>query len=242
MPTREIDWLLREKYHGRLTPAAEKDIVRLKRGEHVAYVIGFADFLGVKANLAARPLIPRPETEYWTEKIITEMPDKPLRVLDIFCGSGCIGLAVLKHRPEARADFADIETGYFAGIKKSARSNKISVRRLRTIHSDVFKNIRTKYDYILANPPYIPRSGRRVQKSVLKNEPHRALFGGADGLKFIRALLKNAPQHLKPGGELVFEFDPPQKNAISALRRRLRHKVSFFRDQYGRWRYGILKT
>jgi methylase of polypeptide subunit release factors len=93
---------------------------------------------------------------------------------------------------------------------------------------------------ILANPPYIPKSGRAIEKSVLAEEPHAALFGGKDGLKFIRIMLRDAKSRLSEGGILVFEFDPPQKARIAALARQLCYDISFSRDQYRRWRYATL--
>lgn len=248
---RGIDWLRRDKYAGKETPAFRRDAERLRRGEPVDYVIGFADFLGCKVDLSARPLIPRPETEFWTEKIIASMrsttydPRRPCRILDAFCGSGAIGIAVLKHVPHAHVVFADIEPGYFSGIRKSLRWNGISARRASFRAADVLRGVggaekhAEKFDYILANPPYIPLRGRRVQASVRHYEPHAALFAGRDGLKFIRALLRQAPARLTRSGKLVLEFDPPQKAAIAALARRWR--TDFRKDQYGRWRYAMLQ-
>lgn len=236
----EINWLLREKHGGKMTPAAKRDLERLERGEHVNYVIGWAPFLGCKVDLSQRPLIPRPETEYWTEEAIEEIKKSKIadpRILDLFCGSGCIGIAVLKHVPKALVDFADIEKKYFAGIRKSLRINTIESSRVRCIQSDVFKNIGAKkYDLILANPPYVPTSGRAVAKSVLAQEPKRALFGGKDGLQYVRKVLNQGQAHLKPGGAMVIEFDPPQKRAIAAEAKRAGWKHEFFKDQYGRWR------
>jgi release factor glutamine methyltransferase len=259
VPARHIDWLLREKHSGKMTAAAERDIARLQRGEPLDYVIGFSEFLGCTIDLSAfdrtklasgetksvRPLIPRPETEYWTEKVIAGMRRQaPPRVLDIFCGSGAIGIAVLKHVPAARVMFADIEPAYFPGIRRSLRSNGISSRRAAFLRSDIFAGIprAERHDYILANPPYIPLRGRRVQASVRRYEPPVALFAGPEGLKFIRPLIRQAKAHLLPQGELVLEFDPPQKKAIAALARRSQYGSRFFRDQYGRWRYAILKS
>lgn len=234
---------MREKYKSSLTAKAKEDIKRLEDGEHIAYVIGFADFLGVRVDLSERPLIPRPETEYWVEKAIKAMEgwDAKLRVLDLFSGSGAVGLAVLKHVPQARVDFADIEPRYGKGVRKSARRNNIPAKKIRTITSDVFSNIRGKYDYILANPPYIP-SSRELPGSVIKNDPVNALFAGRDGLKYIRAALKDAKKFLAPDGELWMEFDSSQKKEIGALARRYSYGASFFRDQYGKWRYATLKT
>ena len=244
---RELRWLLDEKYSGLPTPAAirrlAKDVKRLKRGEHAAYVIGFAPFLGVRVDLSEKPLIPRPETEFWVEKFIgsllTTRYSLPLRILDVFCGSGCIGLAVLKYVPSAHVTFADIEPRYFKGIRRSARQNHIATKRFRTQHSNILENVgMLRYDYILANPPYIP-SGRKLP-TALRQEPENALFGGKDGLRYIRRLLKQAPRHLASNGKLVVEFDSRQKPAIAALAKQASYDAAFHRDQYGKWRYAIL--
>jgi len=241
---REIAWLLREKYDGIMTPTAALDIRRLERGDHLNYVIGWSPFLGCRIDLSARPLIPRPETEYWTEKAIQAIryrETRQPRILDIFCGSGCIGIAVLKHVPGARVDFADIEKSYFKGIRKSLRLNGIRAAQAGYFASDGFQEIgAAKYDFILANPPYIP-SGRRVARSVLSQEPHRALFAGPDGLRFIRTLLREGKRYVQPEGIMFIEFDPRQKPAIGAYARRQGWSGSFSRDQYGRWRFAAFQ-
>ena len=170
--------------------------------KHEAYRIGWVPFLGTRVDLSARPLIPRPETEFWTEQAMAMIHasgiDAP-EVLDLFCGSGCIGLAVLKHVRGSQVTFADIEPRYFAGIRKSLRSNRLARSRARLVRSDVFKKLgAAKYDFILANPPYIATSGRFVQKSVLEQEPRTALFAGKDGLAHIRTLLREGKRRLRP--------------------------------------------
>ncbi len=243
---REEGWLLREKYGGKMTAAAKRDLLRLKKGEHINYVIGWSPFLDCHIDLSAKPLIPRPETEYWTEKAIEMINGSGVaapNVLDIFCGSGCIGTAVLKHVSKARVDFADIEKKYFAGIHKSLRQSKIDARRARYAHSNVFKNLgKRKYDFVLANPPYIPTTGRAVAKSVLSNDPKRALFAGSDGLIYINKLLRDAKKHLNPGGTMIIEFDPPQRRHISARAKALGWQAEFSKDQYGRWRSVALRA
>ncbi len=237
----QIQQLQRDKYHSRWAPKILTDIARLKAGEPLDYVIGWAPFLGCHIDLSARPLIPRPETEFWTEKFISDIShratNKPFRVLDAFAGSGCVGIAILKHLPKSRVDFSDVDPNVLRSIKISARKNKIASARYSLIQSDVLKNIHETYDTIVANPPYIGTK-KYVQSSVLKYEPHKALFGGRDGLRFIRALINTASQHLASDGILWMEYDPSQKKAIEKLfAARGYRDMQFHKDQYGRWRY-----
>ena len=252
---KQITWLLKEKYHNRATKKFERDVLRLKRGEPLDYVIGFAEFLGCKIDLSKKPFIPRPETEFWVKETI-EIIKKSysqnerslvlgvslyIRILDIFSGSGCIGLAILKHIKNASVDFADIDRKCLEQAKINCQINKISPARYKIIKSDVFKNIKGKYDFILANPPYIAETRKsKIQKSVLKYEPRQALFGGKDGLFYIRRFLKEAKNHLNKEGKIYMEFDFMQKKEIEKILRKFRYNnFEFKKDQYNKWRWLI---
>ena len=106
---KERAWLLRDKYQGMVAPAFLADVKKLEQGEPLDYVIGWREFLGCRIGLSERPLIPRVETEFWTELVIKKIGQQPAKVLDIFAGSGCVGLAVLKHCPRAEVIFVDNE-------------------------------------------------------------------------------------------------------------------------------------
>lgn len=236
--SKEINWLLDEKYGGLVSDVAQTDIARIKQGEPVAYVIGFVDFLSCKIDLSQKPLIPRVETEFWIEYALKEI-SYGAKVLDIFAGSGCIGVSTLKHIPSAQVNFVDVDPRAIKQIKINCEFNNIDVSRYQIIQSDAFENIRDSYDYIFANPPYIAESKKDiVQESVLVHEPYRALFAGNDGLSIIEPFLKQAIKYLNKGGKLYMEFDEHQKDDIEKILKDAGFsKYDFYQDQFKKWRY-----
>jgi release factor glutamine methyltransferase len=238
---KKIEWLLKEKYLGKPNAQFKKDIARLKKGEPLDYVIGFTEFLGCKIDLSKKPLIPRFETEYWVELAMETIKKQQgnIKMLDVFSGSGCIGVAMLAHCKQVKVTFVDSQINCIEQIKISCKINNISKKRYTIIQSDIFKNVTDSYDYIFANPPYIPTTRKsKVQKSVVRYEPKKALFGGNDGLFYIRKFLAAVKNFLNPGGKIYMEFDPPQKNQIEILLKKYGYKDWEFRkDQYGKFRY-----
>ncbi len=255
---KEVGWLLKEKYNNKPTKQFNKDVERLKRGEPLDYVIGFTEFLGCKIDLSKKPLIPRPETEFWVERMIMQASSSRLpapKVLDMFAGSGCVGVAVLKNIKNSYIVFAEKDEKLLEQIKINIQKNfplnnsdELSSgqrgERFEVIQSDIFSNVEGEFDFILANPPYIPTTRKnKIQKSVLKYEPKSALFGGEDGLRYIRKFLAEAKNFLNPGGSLYMEFDPIQKKEIEKILKKFGYQdVGFIKDQYGRWRCLIIKN
>ncbi len=241
---KEIGWIKSEKYHNRESRQLQKDIKRLESGEPVDYIIGFKEFLGAKIDLSYRPLIPRLETEYWVELVIKQVREwkvESLRVkiLDMFAGSGCIGIALLKALPCFQVDFAEKNSRFIKQITKNLEINKIQNNRYKVIESDIFENIKKKYDYIFANPPYVPlKNISKVEKSVIKFEPRSAIFGGKDGLTIIKKFLRDAKNYLKRNGIIYMEFDSGQKDAINQICQEFEYKkIEFSKDQFGKFRY-----
>lgn len=203
------------------------------------YREGWTEFCGTKINLTKRPLIPRPETEYWTDKVIKSIGNSSVTVLDMFTGSGCIGIAIAAHCPNARVTLSD-KTNY---VSTSLPKN------CKFVESDLFLNLETKFDYIVANPPYIPEGkGAKPDKngeSIMDYEPPEALYAGTDGLSIIRPFLKDVPNHLSGEGQLWMELGTGQKGAVTDFLRAYGYydhfSCAFQRDQYGVTRFVVAR-
>lgn len=237
---REIDWLLQEKYNGIKTPEFESDLTRLQKGEPLAYVIGWTPFLHTKIWLDSKPLIPRPETEFWVEKAISEIENiDNAKVLDLCAGSGCIGVAILREIPDAVVHFAEIDQTHHKTIKKNILENEIDSNRTKILGGNLFENVTEKYDFILTNPPYIdPKLSERIQKSVKIHEPEIALFGGINGMEIVEKIIEEAPKYLNPDGILYIEHEPEQALALQ----KILPGIQSFEDQFGVIRYSIFRN
>lgn len=234
---RELYWISKEKYGGKKPPAFFIDKKRLISGEPVDYIIGSKPFLGCDIDLSFKPLIPRPETEYWVERVIETIPkNKKIDVLDIFSGSGCIGIAILKHLPKSQVDFSDKYKRCIKQIEKNIKLNNLD-KRATIIQGNIFSNINKKYDYIFANPPYVSHSSRNVQKSVLDWEPRNAILSKNNGFDLIGKTIIASPNHLKEGGTVFIEHDPHQKQEIHQTVGALQYKkIISYKDQYKKYR------
>jgi HemK-like putative methylase len=154
--------------------------------------------------------------------------------LDLCAGSGCVGVAILKHVPDSEVHFVEIVDDHHQTIRKNIRENGIDVARTKQIGGDLFEHINEKYDFILTNPPYIdPALSERIQPSVTLHEPHTALFGGKNGMEIIEHIIHEAPKFLNSGGILYIEHEPEQVEAL----KKLVPNAEVFEDQFDVKRY-----
>ena len=201
------------------------------------YKRGFKDFLGAKIDLSKKPLIPREETEYWVNVAVKEIKEGS-ECLDLFAGSGCIGIAILKNVSNSFCDFGEKEELFLEQIKISLDLNNIEGKRYNLFKTDVFSNIKKQYDYILANPPYVAESRiDEVGEDVKMFEPSIALYGGNDGMEYIKIFLNEAVDYLKEKGIIYLEFDPEQKDWIEEIIKGKYSKFEFLKDQFNKYRF-----
>ena len=200
----------------------EDGVRRLLNDEPLAYILGEWEFYGLKLFVSPDVLIPRDDTCAVAELAInrTRFLEKDPRILDLCCGSGCIGLAVASRVKDARVTLADISKEALAVAKKNIAQNKLG-GRMSIFQVDARKkapNFLGKFDMIVSNPPYITgEEMKQLPRSVDAFEPHLALYGGEDGLDFYRAILANFTPALKPGGCVCFEFGMGQGDAVCRL-------------------------
>jgi release factor glutamine methyltransferase len=196
-------------------------VARRAAGEPLQYITGRQEFYGLDFEVTPEVLIPRPETELLVETAleILKESDSPL-VCDVGTGSGCIAVALLHARSEARALALDISPEALRVAARNAERHGVGGRML-TLVSDCLDALRAeeyaelRFDLIASNPPYVAeRDLEGLQREVREHEPRVALTPGGDGLSVIRRLLTEAPQFLKAGGHLLLEIGFNQHEAV----------------------------
>lgn len=187
----------------------ESVLEELKQEKPIQYIFGRAYFYGLTFKVNEFTLIPRAETEELVEWIINSVnPSKPIRILDIGTGSGCIGITLANELPLARVTLMDVSDKALEVAKQNAVSNGVAVE---TILQDVLQleKLKSQYDIIVSNPPYVRNLEKvEIKKNVLDYEPHLALFvEDNDPLIFYRKIALLANNNLQTGGMLFYEIN-----------------------------------
>lgn len=190
-------------------------------GEPLAYILGEWDFYGLTFQLDRSVLIPRADTERLCELVIERARAKAApRVLDLCCGSGCIGIAVAHAVEQARVAGVDLSDGALRVTRENARRLGVQNRYI-ALKADVrFRPPAGmgEFDIIVSNPPYVTRAEMsRLDRSVYDYEPHEALFGGEDGLDFYHVICAKWGGLLAPDGMLLFECGYRQATQVAAI-------------------------
>jgi release factor glutamine methyltransferase len=183
---------------------------RRAAGEPVAYILGYKEFYGLELAVDPAVLIPRPETELLVDLALARNPQS---VLDIGTGSGAIALAIKRHRPQARVVATDASAAALEVARRNAARFNLELElRLGRWFEPVAGE---RFEAIISNPPYVVVGDPHL--AALPYEPRIALLGGADGLDGFRALAREAPAHLLPGGWLLVEHGEGQHEAVRGL-------------------------
>ncbi len=208
-----IDDELREQY--------QAGIERMIDGEPLGYVLGYEWFYGYRFHVNEAVLIPRPETEELVANILAEYDEYfsaqyDVTAVDIGTGSGAIAVALKKEAPALNMVATDISSEAIAVARENALSNEAVVAMLIGDMLEPLCDRNLKVDILISNPPYIPQA-ETMEKSVVDFEPHLALFGGANGLKYYREIFSQCRKVLKERALLAFEMGWNQKEAMEEL-------------------------
>lgn len=177
--------------------------IRLEAGEPVQHLTGETWFFGRRFKVNKHVLVPRPETEELIALCITLLRPNE-RVLDIGTGSGCIAITLALEVPTSEVDAWELEHDAFSVAVENAQALKAQVNF--TVCNALQAMPDQSYDFIVSNPPYIPRDETQLlEKRVTSFEPHAALFVENDPLLFYRHIIANFPTWLKPQGRFAFE-------------------------------------
>nr|WP_315490506.1 peptide chain release factor N(5)-glutamine methyltransferase [uncultured Rhodoferax sp.] len=193
-------------------------VLRRAAGEPLAYITGHKEFFGLDLQVDARVLVPRPDTETlveWALELLSPAatPTHPARVVDLGTGSGAIALALKHSLTDLQVCAVDFSTDALTVAQTNALRLNLQVQFTQGSWLDGLQG--QHFDLIVSNPPYIASADHHL--AALRHEPLQALASGADGLDDIRNIIRQAVNHLVPGGWLLLEHGYDQAAAVRAL-------------------------
>lgn len=208
-------WLLAhdgDTLAGEVVDAFKTLSLRRSAGEPLAYIVGYKEFFGLRFNVDARVLVPRPDTEtlvQWALEVVHGIHEPDL--LDLGTGSGAVGIAIARS-VKCAITATDFSLDALAVASQNATQLGVDVR---FIHSNWFAKVSGHYRVIASNPPYIASADPHL--AALTHEPLNALAAGQDGLDDIRQIISAAPDHLHPGGWLLLEHGYDQAARVREM-------------------------
>lgn len=218
-----------------------RPLVKRRGGrEPLQYIMGEAEFFGLKLKVDRRALIPRPETERMIELVTQRLTVPPANILDLGTGSGAIALALAKTWPEAKVTAVEKSEEALALARENAATCDLA-ERVTFLLSDWFAGVPAgeRFQLIIANPPYLSDAETGEAAPEVKHfEPHSALSAGNNGAADLEQIIRAAKPYLVPGGLLACETGIAQHAALAALATEQGYaQVESLRDLTNRDRY-----
>ena len=171
-----------------------------------AYITGEAIFCGLKFHVDERVLVPRsPIGELIQKDYHPWLVEQPKTILDLCCGSGCIGLAAAMYSSNTQVTLADLSQDALTVAERNRARHKLE-QRVTVCSGDLFSAVAgQRFDLILCNPPYVDREDLSAMPEEYQHEPPMGLGSGEDGLDITRRILRESKDYLSPGGNLILE-------------------------------------
>lgn len=186
---------------------------RIRTRRPAAYLLGCIYMRGVRFTIDERAIVPRSylgeilDSDLFAGEAYSLIPGTELvsSVLDLCTGSGCLAILAALRFPKAEIDGVELSKDALAVARKNVTAHRLKTR-IRLLRGDLFAPVKgTRYDLIVANPPYVDKKGMASLPPECRHEPQMAFDGGSDGLSLIRRILDEAGRHLKRHGGLLCE-------------------------------------
>lgn len=229
MPKEEQEWL-------------KEALQKVQDYYPVGYILGYQSFYGREFLVNESVLIPRWETEWIVEQILQREPNQKQQVVDLGCGSGCIGITLKKERPSFIVQELDISKEALAITKENAERLEAKVE---CVCSDVFSNYHgAPIDLFVSNPPYIGVEEKEVMNEGVKRfEPELALYAHHQGYAIYEKIAQELPNYLAENGRAYLEIGYQQGQKVKTLFQNAfpKHQVEVLKDWSGNDRLLIVE-
>ncbi len=224
-------------------------VKRRQKGEPLAYIFGYKDFMGLRFKVDKNVLVPRPETEELVQKVFqvckAYKDKKKLKILDVGTGSGCIAISIALALKETKIKdkkykiyASDISKPALRIAKSNAKKHQV---KIEFIHSNLLEKIGIFPDVIVANLPYLAyewKNNKEKNARGLKFEPQSALYAKKFGLELYIKLFKQISGLRVLPRKIFLEFDPRQKTDLQKIikKQQPNSTANFYKDLSGKWR------
>ena len=237
MPITDIPFSTQDLTKRQYNSIIKKVKLRCKR-KPITKIFGKAYFCGKEFIVNKHVLSPRVDTEILVEQALNYVKPND-RVLDLCTGSGCVAVSIASNA-EAYVEGCDISKNALKVAKQNVKKHKVNVDMYQ---SDMFSKVQGKFNVIVSNPPYIETGiVKTLDKEVVEHDPHIALDGGEDGLKFYRTIASNIKNYLLDDGVLLLEIGYNQGQSVSELFKDIARDVKVIKDYNDNDRVVIVKV
>ncbi len=196
-----------------------RTVERRLGGEPLSYITGHREFYGLDFVVTPDVLVPRQETEFLVEAVLSyarSRGEDALTIADIGTGSGCIAVALGIHLPNATVYATDVSGEALRVAGENVRKHGLE-GRVRLQNGDLFEALDGPVDVVVSNPPYLSDDEAVYLPSDVRREPSVALVARQDGMDVLSRLIVGAREYVKPGGLLALEIDPRRLDAVERL-------------------------
>lgn len=228
------EYLLKSDFSDEEIGILQEVVEKLKKNMPLDKILGRKCFYGRDFVTNENVLSPRKETELLVEqslKYLSKFQEKT-RVLDLCCGSGCIGLTIsCETKGGVEVVLTDISNKALSVAKENGK--KLGVKNVKFVLGDMFEGLKKddKFDIIISNPPYIETSTIfTLDPQVKDHDPWLSLDGGEDGLKFYRQIANFAGNYLKEQGVILMEIGCNQGEAVQEIFRGCGYNTQLIKD------------